>query len=128
VDCDEEEDADEEAEDEDVDDDDDDVEDEDDDFDDEDDDDDDDDDDDEPEMVTVAVPDTAVLAADIAVIVTVAGLGTVEGAVYTPLDVMVPTVALPPATPLTSHVDTAVFVVFATVTVKAWAVFPVWTL
>jgi hypothetical protein len=40
-------------------------------------------------------------AAEVAVTVTVAGDGTVIGAVYTPDVEIMPTVALPPATPLT---------------------------
>jgi hypothetical protein len=40
-------------------------------------------------------------AADTAVTVTIAGEGTVMGAVYTPDVEIIPTVALPPATPLT---------------------------
>ncbi|MNC88239.1 hypothetical protein D3C83_40360 [compost metagenome] len=39
-----------------------------------------------------------------AVIVTVAGEGTAAGAVYMPAAVIVPTAALPPATPDTCHV------------------------
>ena len=40
-------------------------------------------------------------AADTAVTVTIAGEGTAMGAVYTPDVEIIPTVALPPATPLT---------------------------
>jgi hypothetical protein len=47
-------------------------------------------------------------AADTAVTVTIAGEGTVMGAVYTPDVETIPTVALPPATPLTLQF-TAVF-------------------
>jgi hypothetical protein len=47
-------------------------------------------------------------AADTAVTVTVAGEGTVIGAVYTPDVEIIPTVALPPAVPLTLQF-TAVF-------------------
>jgi hypothetical protein len=54
-------------------------------------------------MVTVAVVDWVVSANDVAVMVTVAGLGTVAGAVYSPLVLMVPTVKLPPMTPFTSQ-------------------------
>lgn len=56
-----------------------------------------------------------------AVTVTVGVAGTAAGAVYTPLDVMVPLVELPPATPLTSHV-TAVLVVPETVDVNCFEV------
>jgi len=48
---------------------------------------------------------------------TVAGEGTRLGAVYRPVAEMVPTVELPPVTPLTAQV-TAVFVVFDTVEVN----------
>jgi hypothetical protein len=48
-------------------------------------------------------------AADTAVTVTVAGVGTVIGAVYTPPVEIMPTLAFPPATPLTLQL-TAVFV------------------
>jgi hypothetical protein len=47
-------------------------------------------------------------AADTAVTVTIAGEGTVMGAVYTPDVEIIPTVVLPPATPLTLQF-TAVF-------------------
>lgn len=42
----------------------------------------------------------------VAVSVTAAGLGTLAGAVYTPVSVTVPTVALPPTTPFTLQVNT----------------------
>jgi hypothetical protein len=46
--------------------------------------------------------------------VTVAGFGTVAGAVYKPLEEIVPAEELPPAVPFTCQV-TAVFLLFATV-------------
>lgn len=63
--------------------------------------------------VTVAEADLVESAADVALMVTVAGDGTVDGAVYTPAVEIIPTVELPPFTPLTLHV-TAVFEVFVT--------------
>jgi hypothetical protein len=68
-------------------------------------------------IVTWADPERVGSSADVALTVTVAGVGTARGAVYTPAAEMVPTVELPPATPLTSHV-TVVFGVFVTVAVK----------
>ncbi len=67
--------------------------------------------------VTVADADFVVSAADVALMVTVAGDGTVDGAVYTPAVEIIPTVELPPLTPLTLHV-TAMFAVFVTAAVK----------
>jgi len=64
--------------------------------------------------VTCAVPERAVSAADMAVIVTVAGEGTEVGAVYIPAVEIVPTVEFPPTTPFTCHATT-VFDVFTTV-------------
>lgn len=66
-------------------------------------------------MVTVTEADAeaVVSACETAVTMVVAGFGTVDGAVYTPVDEMVPTAALPPAVPFTCQV-TAVFVVLAT--------------
>ncbi len=52
-------------------------------------------------IVTCAVADFVGSSIDVAVTVTVAGDGTAAGAVYEPPDVIVPTVALPPATPST---------------------------
>ena len=72
--------------------------------------------------VTMAEPEAAGFATETAVTVTVAGLGMVLGAVYSPVALMVPTVALPPATPFTCQV-TAVFVVPETVAVN-WSVAP----
>jgi hypothetical protein len=67
--------------------------------------------------VTVAMADLVVSAEDMALMVTAAGEGTVEGAVYTPAEEIIPTVELPPFTPLTLHV-TVVFEVFVTAAVK----------
>jgi hypothetical protein len=67
--------------------------------------------------VTEADPESAVLAAETAFTVTVAGLGIVLGAVYNPVAVIVPTVALPPVVPFTCQV-TAVFVVPVTVSMN----------
>jgi len=58
-----------------------------------------------------------VSAWETAVTVTVAGFGTVLGAVYKPPVVIVPTVAFPPATPFTCQF-TAIFVVPVTVAVN----------
>ncbi len=69
-------------------------------------------------MVTCEEPERIELAADTAATVTVAGDGTVIGAVYMPELEMVPTVVLPPATPFTCHV-TDVLEEFPTVAVKA---------
>ena len=68
-------------------------------------------------IVTCADPERVVSSVDVAVTVTVAGLGTARGAEYTPAAVTVPTVELPPTTPLTFQV-TPVFGVFVTVAVK----------
>jgi len=65
-------------------------------------------------IVKLAVPDFVESAWLVAVICTVAGDGRSGGAVYTPVDVIVPRVAFPPATPLTLQF-TAVSVVFGTV-------------
>jgi hypothetical protein len=56
--------------------------------------------------VTWAEADLVESAADTAVTVTIAGEGTVTGAVYTPDVEIIPTVALPPATPLTLQFTT----------------------
>lgn len=64
-----------------------------------------------------ALPDLLESACDTAVMATVAGLGTCVGAVYTPEELIVPVVGLPPVAPLTSHV-TEVFEVPLTVAVK----------
>src|SRR5438552_3790189 len=65
-------------------------------------------------MVTCAEADFVGSAWDTAVTVTMAGFGTTAGAVYRPELDIVPTVALPPVTPLTCQV-TAVLLVFCTV-------------
>ncbi len=70
-------------------------------------------------MVTCAEPERVGSWTEVAVTVTVAGVGTVAGAAYAPDAEMVPTVALPPLTPLTCQV-TAVFCAFVTVALKAW--------
>jgi hypothetical protein len=67
----------------------------------------------EATTVTVAEPDLVESAWEVAVTVTFAGLGTVVGAVYTPLDVMVPLLAPPPTLQVT-----AVLVVPVTFAVK----------
>jgi hypothetical protein len=68
--------------------------------------------------VTCADPVRAGLALETAVTVTVAGVGTCAGAVYTPEVEIVPALALPPVTPLTCQL-TAVFGVFNTEAAKA---------
>jgi hypothetical protein len=68
-------------------------------------------------IVTVALSNFVLSATETAVTVTATGFGIVAGAVYNPPAVIVPTVASPPAVPLTSHV-TAVFAEFATVAVN----------
>src|SRR5436190_1971488 len=68
-------------------------------------------------MVTCAEADFVGSAWDTAVTVTMAGFGTTAGAVYRPELDIVPTVALPPVTPLTCQV-TAVLLVFCTVAVN----------
>jgi hypothetical protein len=65
-------------------------------------------------MVTEADDDADVSACETAVTLTVAGLGTVAGAVYSPPEETVPTEELPPAVPFTCQV-TAVLVALATV-------------
>jgi hypothetical protein len=64
-------------------------------------------------IVTCAEALLVLCACETAVTVTVAGEGTVAGAVYIPAASIVPCVESPPATPFTCHV-TAVFDVFAT--------------
>ena len=68
-------------------------------------------------IVTCADIVTEVSACEVAVTVTVAGVGTLLGAVYNPVEEMNPTVELPPTMPFTDH-DKAVFVVLVTVTVN----------
>jgi hypothetical protein len=85
--------------------------------------------DDVPAVVTTVTCAEAVLvesAAETAITVTVAGEGTVIGAVYTPEDEIMPTVALPPATLLTRQL-TAVFDDPVTEAVNVWVI-PVCTL
>ena len=65
------------------------------------------------DIMTCAVPERAVSAADTAVTVTVAGEGTVVGAAYNPRLEIVPTEIFPPAMPFTCQV-TAVLEAFAT--------------
>src|SRR5713101_6887073 len=69
--------------------------------------------------VTVAAPDLVGSACAVADAETVAGLGTDEGAVYTPAGEMAPTVLLPPATPATLQF-TAVLLAPVTVAVNCW--------
>jgi hypothetical protein len=69
--------------------------------------------------VTAAEADLLGSAFEIAVTVTVAGEGTVVGAVYTPLVSIVPVAAAPPVTPLTCQV-TEVSEVALTVAMKVW--------
>jgi hypothetical protein len=61
-------------------------------------------------MLTVALAEYAELATLVAVIVTDPPDGTAAGAVYSPEEVIVPVVELPPATPFTDHI-TPVFTV-----------------
>jgi len=68
-------------------------------------------------IVTWADIVTEVSACEVAVTVTVAGFGTLLGAVNNPAEEMNPTVVVPPATPFTVQ-DTAVFVVLVTVIVN----------
>lgn len=68
-------------------------------------------------MVTEAVADLVGSATEVAVTDTCGGLGTVDGAVYSPLVVIVPQVAPVQPLPATLH-DTAVFVVLLTVAVN----------
>ena len=79
-------------------------------------------------VVMVSVADALLVpsACATAVILTLAGDGTLAGAVYTPAALMVPTVALPPATPFTCQV-TAVLVVLPSVAARV-SVEPVCTL
>jgi hypothetical protein len=67
--------------------------------------------------VTCAVSTAVGSACAIAVIVTVAGEGTAEGAVYTPSELMVPCAASPPCVLFTCHV-TAVLDAFCTAAVN----------
>ena len=69
--------------------------------------------------VTVATLDFVGSAAEVAVIETKAGVGTVGGAVYKPLEEMLPQVAPLQPVPLTLH-DTAVLAFPLTVAVNCW--------
>jgi len=71
----------------------------------------------EPPTAATAVPFLVESAELVAAIVTVAGVGAADGALYNPALEMVPTVELPPETPFTAQV-TAVFVVFVTFAVN----------
>jgi hypothetical protein len=70
-------------------------------------------------MVTLAEPIWVVSCCETADIVTLLGVGTTAGAVYKPAVEIVPTVALPPTTVLTSQF-TLVFVALVTVAVNCW--------
>jgi hypothetical protein len=52
----------------------------------------------------VEVANAVLSAALVAVILILAGFGTMDGATYKPDPLMIPTVAFPPATPFTAHV------------------------
>src|SRR5262252_2777259 len=67
--------------------------------------------------VTVAEPERLVSALDLAVTVTL-DPGTEAGAVYTPLVLIVPTVAFPPTTPFTLQVTPRFCASFCTVAVN----------
>jgi hypothetical protein len=71
-----------------------------------------------PLMVTLAVATALALATAVARTLTVAGLGATAGAVYRPDVLMVPTVPLPPVTPLTDQL-TPVLVLPVTAAPKA---------
>ncbi|MGO8816993.1 MAG: hypothetical protein ACLQVG_20320 [Terriglobia bacterium] len=73
-------------------------------------------------MATEMEADLVVSAWLVAIMVTLAGLGIIAGAVYMPALEIVPAVELPPVTPATDHV-TAAFVEFATVAAN-WKVCP----
>jgi hypothetical protein len=68
-------------------------------------------------MVTLADPETVGVAAVVAVTETVAGEGTVDGAVYKPVVSTIPTAGFPPEAPLTDQL-TDVLVEFCTVAVN----------
>ena len=55
-------------------------------------------------MVTDARPDTLVLSVEVAVTVTPGGVGTLAGAVYKPLEVIVPQLVPEQPAPLTDQV------------------------
>src|SRR5689334_19118722 len=79
-----------------------------------------------PVILTKAVADFVGSAALTAVTFTVPGDGVAPGALYRPVELMVPTTLLPPAMPFTFH-ETAVLEVFCTVAVNC-LVLPVRTL
>ena len=70
-------------------------------------------------ICTLALADLVESAAEVAVTVTVAGLGGVAGAVYNPLVEMLPQAAPLQPDPATDHV-TAVLLVLVTVAVNCW--------
>src|SRR5207245_600149 len=70
-------------------------------------------------IVTKAEADFVVSAALVAFTVTVAGLGTVAGAAYSPEVEMVPVVELPPVNPLTLQV-TALLLLPVTTALNCW--------
>src|SRR5438046_10540550 len=70
-------------------------------------------------MVTLALSLFVGSAMLVALTDTCAGLGTWAGAVYRPDEEIVPTVAVPPATPFTSQV-TFLLLVLVTVSVNCW--------
>lgn len=74
------------------------------------------------EIVTDAVANWVGSAADTALTVTVAGDGTLAGAVYKPAVLIVPTVELPATMPLTRQV-TAVLAALLTVAANIWVPF-----
>ena len=76
-------------------------------------------------IVTCELEDLVESATEIAETVTVAGLGSTEGAVYSPPAEMVPCAESPPVTPFTCQV-TPVFAALVTVAENVW-VAPVWT-
>src|SRR5437879_1571766 len=63
-------------------------------------------------IVTVASAVLLLSATDTAVMVTVGEVGTADGAVYTPDPLIVPKVALPPATPFTRQFTPVVLAFF----------------
>jgi hypothetical protein len=74
-----------------------------------------------PKTVTVAEPERLVSALDFAVTVTL-DAGTEPGAVYSPLALIVPTVAFPPATPFTLQATPRFCESFCTAAVNCCAV------
>src|SRR5437016_907080 len=76
-------------------------------------------------MITLAELALVQSACDTAVTLTVDGLGTTAGALYTTDLQTTPKLEFPPVAPLTCHV-TAVLFVFCTVAVNCWLC-PAWT-